>query len=70
MRRIFTSLALLVCLSVLTTGCSLMQPAPEQTVNEYLRDEFRSGPAKGSEEQAHPTPYRVHGGVGPASSSP
>jgi hypothetical protein len=62
MRRILKNLMALACLSFLATGCSLVQPSADLTVDEprcWMND-----------QPDHLTPYRVHGGVGPAASSP
>ena len=81
MRRQLLTLMMLGFLSVIHAGCAtsrstddpLVRMEKEMIENENLgdlkRDEWRRGSSWGQDQPGHLTPYRIHGGVGPASSS-
>ena len=78
MKRIWLSLVVMVVLTVPNTGCLINQYSSDPIVrmeqmlidSENLRqmhDEWRRFWM--NDQPSHLTPYRIHGGVGPASSS-
>jgi hypothetical protein len=78
MRRLLWNLAMLTLLCLSSTGCVLNQYSSDPVIrmeqmlidSENLRqmhDEWRRFWM--NDQPSHLTPYRVHGGVGPASSS-
>ena len=79
MRRQLLALAVMTCLSLMTTGCALRQSAGDLAVQQEqimidsenpreMDHEWRRGGWQ-AEQLKDLTPYRIHGGVGPASSS-
>lgn len=71
MHRRLLILVAMACASFLIAGCAT-DPAVRMEslkIDSENRDEFnwRGGWLNGQSEE--PTPYRIHGGVGPASSS-
>jgi hypothetical protein len=78
MKRIWLSLVAVVALTLPNTGCLINQYSSDPIVrmeqmmidSENLRqmhDEWRRFWM--NDQPSHLTPYRIHGGVGPASSS-